>query len=81
MTDKKQEIVSLPLHSYDMEDLLEVLDFANRAAILLAHSELQKGTGITGAAKMNRLARNAKELSVLVSKHVNIGEPESGEVH
>ena len=82
MTDeKKSNVIDIKLTNIDIQDLLEVLQFASKAAVILAQTEMQKGAGITAAARMNRLARNAQEFSIVVAQHMDIGEPVDGQVH
>lgn len=84
MTDKKErpsEVFQVALTTEDMEAIIEIMNFANTAAAMLAHQEITKGSGYAAAAKYNRMARDAQEFSALMVKHLDVGEPEDGQIH
>jgi hypothetical protein len=82
MTNKNVlDIFNVQLHYGEMKALMEILDFAHRAATVLAHQELIKGSGAAGASKMASIARDAKELHYIIAKNTDIGDPVSGAIN
>jgi hypothetical protein len=83
MSDNKlpPEIFTIQFGDLEVDALIEVLKFANTTATMLAQQELTKGGTIKGAALMNRIASDSKELMRIVSLSVDIGEPETNEFH
>lgn len=81
MTSKKvdndDETVSIVFFKKDLAILLDTLIFAQRAASLLAQQEITKGSGLSGATKMQSISDNATALYRILYHHYDIGEPSS----
>jgi len=77
----KDGICNLQFTEVEIDALLQVLNFANTAAVVLGHQEIVSKTpgSIKNAAKMNRVASDSKELMRIVSTSIAIGEPVSDE--
>jgi hypothetical protein len=71
-------VCHLLLTEPEIEVLLNVLQLAKTAAIVLAHQEQTKGTP-AASTKMTRMASDANELMRIISESVRIGEPTSEE--
>lgn len=71
----KPETVNIQLHKKDLAILLDTLIFAQRASTVLAHQEITKGTGLSGATKMQNISNNAASLYKILCHHYDIGDP------
>lgn len=80
-TAKPEVIYQIPILTSDIEALIAVLNFADKAATMLAHQEIKQGSGVTAAAKFTRLSRDAQELVTAFIKHIEVGEPTDGQIH
>jgi hypothetical protein len=72
--------VNVKLHSNDISVLVDILRFAETASKFFATAEMEKGT-TGGAFKMNQMARDAKTLHEILFRHLDIGEPDSTDIH
>ena len=79
--NREPQLFRIPLMDDDIECLVEILNFAGRAASVLAHQEIQKGTGVKAAAKYNRMSRDAEDFAENLVKHISMGEPTDGQIH
>ena len=77
----KDGICNLQFTEIEVDALLSVLNFANRAAVVLGAQEMKTPGGIKNAAQMNRVASDSKELLRIVSTSIAIGEPVSDEIN
>lgn len=74
MSDKS-EIVTIQLHKEDLAALLDTIMFAKQASSLLAYEEIKKGSGLSGATKMQKVLDNATSLYKILYPHYDIGDP------
>ena len=72
-----KEIVNIPMTNKTITALLELLDFAERASRVMCDLELQNGS-IKNAHKMKEYGNAALDISDMLHKHINIGQPDSG---
>ena len=77
----KDGMCTLMFTEQEVDVLIQILNFANSAASVLSNQEMKPPGSLKNAAKMNRLASDAKELLRIVSISVTIGEPVTGERH
>lgn len=75
------KVCSLQLLEEDVKTLIDLLNFTKQAANMLAAQETQKGGTIVGAVRYDRMSRDARDLSALLIKHVDMGEPSDGQIH
>ena len=68
--------INIRLHENDVLAILACLSFSAAAAKIMMDAELKKGT-TKGARRMSDIVRDSKELSNILSKHLDIGEPRS----
>jgi len=71
----KDEVVKVALSKKEIAILLDVLHFAQRAATILAHEEVNKGGGLPAAKKMTLISDNCAILYKIFYNNFDIGEP------
>jgi len=79
--NKISQLFHVPMMTNDIEVLIELLSFADRAALTLATQEIKNGSGIASAARFNRMSRDAQDFMAVLTKHIDVGEPTDGQVH
>ena len=72
--------INVKLHVGDLTALLDILDFTYTTSRFLSMQELDKGTA-NSAIKMQRLSRDAQALHDIVTKTLEIGEPQSTDIN
>ena len=78
--ENSDDLVNLQLTSSELEVLLDIFEFTNSAARLLASQEVVKGS-MPAARRMERLSKYAATLHKTVVEHIVIGEPEDTGIH
>lgn len=78
---KEDNLISIPMRKDEIAVLLETLAFARKAAITFSTEEIKRVAGMEAARSFRLIAQNAEDLYDYMSKHLNIGEPESPSVN
>ena len=81
MSDKETKLFKIAMTNHDMEALIELLNFANTAAVMLAKKEMTDGFGISAATKFTRMSTDAQDFVNTLVDHLSMGEPTDGNVH
>ena len=79
---EENKVLSIQVTEDEARVLIEILNFSTQTANMLATKELQEGAaGASNALRFNRMAQNAQQFAGIITDHIDIGEPEDGQVH
>ena len=77
---KDDNTIDVNLHAGEIKAIIDCLTFAYTAARVLSEVELKKGSTL-GMREMSRIQRDAKELSLILAKHMDIGQPDQKDIN
>ena len=79
MPGMKDGVLNLQLSEIETEALLDILSFAQNAALLIIRNEDKAGN--TPSKKMFQYASDSKELIKIIMLNLDIGKPTSEEIN